>query len=91
MGNRLELPKRLGLNKYEVGKPHISVNQDICRTCREKPCIKVCPAGTYEANPDNTVTVHFERCLECGAALVACPFGSIKFEWPTGGISYRYG
>ncbi|MCY0873585.1 MAG: 4Fe-4S ferredoxin, partial [Acidianus infernus] len=27
----------------------------------------------------------------CGGALVICPFGAIKFRFPEGGISYRYG
>ncbi|EHP69102.1 MAG: 4Fe-4S dicluster domain-containing protein [Metallosphaera yellowstonensis] len=87
----MDLLKRLGLNKYNVDKKsHIKVNLEICRTCKEKPCIKVCPAGTYERSGD-VIEVHYERCLECGAALVACPFNAIEFQFPEGGISYRYG
>lgn len=87
----MNLLKRLGLNKYEVGDSHIRVNVEICRSCESKPCIAVCPAGTYEAQPDGTIVAHYERCLECGAALVACPYGAIAFKWPEKGISYRYG
>ncbi|QGA53136.1 4Fe-4S dicluster domain-containing protein [Sulfolobus sp. E5-1-F] len=88
----MDLLKRLSLNKYNVDKTsHIEVNTDICLTCKDKPCTKVCPAGTYEPSPDGRITVHYERCLECGAALVACPYGAIKFHFPEGGISYKYG
>ncbi|KJE48825.1 MULTISPECIES: ferredoxin family protein [Acidiplasma] len=88
----MDILKRLALNKYETGnESHIKVNTDICRTCKYKPCTKVCPAGTYEANEKEILTVHYERCLECGAALVACPFGAIEFTFPEKGISYTYG
>ncbi|MCH1771094.1 MULTISPECIES: ferredoxin family protein [Metallosphaera] len=87
----MDLVKRLSLNKYRVDRePHIKVNIEVCRTCAEKPCVKVCPAGTYERSGD-VIEVHYERCLECGAALVACPFGAISFKFPEGGVSFRYG
>jgi ferredoxin-like protein FixX len=88
----IPLLKRLGLNTYNVDKsPHIEVNTDICITCKDKPCTLSCPAGTYEATPDGRIVVHYERCLECGGALVICPYGAIKFKFPEGGVSYRYG
>jgi len=89
---RLSLLKRLGLNKYTVDPtPHITVKDEICITCKDKPCTKACPAGTYEALPDGRILVHYERCLECGGALVICPYNSIQFKFPENGISYRYG
>ncbi|EZQ10021.1 MULTISPECIES: ferredoxin family protein [Acidianus] len=88
----VDLIKRLSLNKYTVDKEsHIQVNTQICKTCKDKPCVKVCPAGTYEPDEKDGLIVHYERCLECGAALVACPYGALKFRFPYGGISYRYG
>jgi ferredoxin-like protein FixX len=89
---RLELLRRLGLNKYDVDPiPHIVVNTDICITCLEKPCVRSCPAGTYEPSQDGRIIVHYERCLECGGALVICPFNAISFRFPENGISYRFG
>jgi len=88
----MELIKRLGLNKNEVGnESHIEVNTNICKNCVDKPCIKVCPAGTYEADKEKILIVHYERCVECGAALYACPYGALKFHYPEKGISYIYG
>lgn len=88
----MELVKRLGLNKSEVGnESHIKVNTEICKLCKDKPCIKICPAGTYEEDPVNILAVHYERCLECGAALYACPFGALEFKYPEKGVSFIYG
>ncbi len=88
----MELIKRLGLNKNEVGnESHIAVNTDICINCTDKPCTKVCPAGTYEEDKEKILIVHYERCVECGAALLACPYGALKFHYPEKGISYMYG
>ncbi|MCL4348548.1 ferredoxin family protein [Ferroplasma acidiphilum] len=88
----MDLIKRLGLNKNEVGnQSHIEVNTDMCKICVDKPCIKVCPAGTYEEDKENGISVHYERCLECGAALYACPFGALQFKYPEKGVSYIYG
>ncbi|AHC50793.1 4Fe-4S ferredoxin [Sulfolobus acidocaldarius SUSAZ] len=88
----MPLLKRLGLNTYTVNnKSHIQVNTDICLTCKDKPCVASCPAGTYEPSEDGRIIVHYERCLECGGAIVICPFGAITFNFPEGGISYRYG
>lgn len=88
----MDLLKRLGLNKYTVDpKPHIEVDENKCIKCKEKFCVRVCPAGTYEPLQDGRIAVHYERCLECGAALVACPYNAIKFRFPENGISYKYG
>lgn len=88
----IPLLQRLSLNKYVVDKkPHIEVNTNICLTCKDKPCTVSCPAGTYEASPDGRIIVHYERCLECGGALVICPYNAIKFHFPENGVSYKYG
>ncbi len=88
----MDLLKRLALNKYGTGnESHINVNTDICKTCKYKPCTKVCPAGTYEPDEKEILIVHYERCVECSAALIACPFGAITFKYPENGISYTYG
>jgi|OSPMetMinimDraft_2_1075162.scaffolds.fasta_scaffold00027_8 ferredoxin-like protein FixX len=88
----IPLLKRLSLNKYVIDdEPHIRVDSSICVKCQDKPCVKVCPAGTYEPLPDGRVAVHYERCLECGASLIACPYGAITFKWPKRGVSYTYG
>ncbi len=88
----IPLLKRLGLNSYDVDKtPHIEVDTEKCVKCQEKPCIASCPAGTYERSPNGGIVVHYERCLECGGALVICPFNAIRFKFPEGGVKYKYG
>ncbi|BCU70329.1 ferredoxin family protein [Stygiolobus caldivivus] len=88
----IPLLKRLGLNTYDVDSTsHIQVDTDKCVQCVGKPCTISCPAGTYEASPDGKIIVHYERCLECGGALVICPYGAIKFRFPNGGVKYKYG
>ena len=87
----MELIKRLGLNKNEVGnESHIVVNTDICKNCIDKPCTKVCPAGTYEEDKEKTLIVHYERCVECGAALLACPYGALKFHYSKKQVYYYF-
>jgi Ferredoxin-like protein len=82
----MDLTSRLALNKYEVGeKSHIEVDYEVCKKCKDKWCTYVCPAGTYEANDEKGIVVHYERCLECGAALVACPLNNIRFFYPKRG------
>ena len=93
----MSIEEKLGLLKYKNDREsHISVfNHDICANhCKDKPCIRVCPAKVYEWNEEsNTINVNYENCIECGAARMICPFDNISWEMPKGGygVSYKYG
>ncbi len=75
-------------------KSHIVLDQSVCAGCRERMCIKVCPAHLYSLNEETgEMVVEYAGCLECGTCLIACTYGSIKWDYPSGefGVQYRYG
>ena len=91
---RLSIQTKLGLNTYKVDKKaHIVVDQEVCSTCTEKWCLRVCPGKLYSLEKDGTIALNFEGCLECGTCLVACLLHSITWEYPSGGcgVQYRFG
>ncbi len=92
---RLSIEQLLGVNKFVVDDAgtHIKVNENICSTCREKPCTFACPASLYEVR-DGVLHFSYEGCLECGTCRVVCPKeGAIEWHYPRGGfgVHYRYG
>ena len=71
----------------------VPVTED-CKSCEEKACLYVCPAGVYEWNQtEQKLVVNYENCLECGACRIACTKHSLKWEYPESGygISYKKG
>lgn len=72
---------------------HLRVNQDVCRECSERVCLKVCPAEVYTEGEDGLIVVGFEGCLECGTCRIACTREAIDWINPKGGfgVCYRYG
>lgn len=93
----LSLEDKLYRTKYEPDSahPHITVNDEACLRCADKPCLFFCPAQVYKPNPNdaNHVTVSHENCLECGTCRYGCPFQAIDWRYPDGGmgVKYRYG
>ncbi|MBP1748301.1 MAG: ferredoxin-like protein [Deltaproteobacteria bacterium] len=90
-----KVEEKIALNaiKNDV-KSHIMLNQSICAGCKERMCIRVCPAHLYSMNEDTgEMVVEYAGCLECGTCLVACTYGSITWDYPSGeyGVQYRYG
>ena len=61
----------LGLDKFEVDEEnaHIVIDKKICRECREKPCLVICPAGLYTLR-DGELNFDYAGCLECGTCRV---------------------
>lgn len=92
--HRLSVQDRLGLDAFILDKePHIVVDTEICRTCVEKPCIHLCPAGLFRPSEDGGVSFSHEGCLECGMCRLACPHGAVRWSYPRGGkgVQYHYG
>jgi len=50
-----------------------------CRHCEDAVCIRVCPAGAMQRNPETgTVFVDRSRCRGCWMCVMACPFGAVQ-------------
>lgn len=74
---------------------HIAIDAAKCKAgCRERYCIRVCPASLYEWSTEaDKMIVEYAGCLECGTCLVACREGALTWRYPRGGfgVQYRYG
>jgi ferredoxin like protein len=91
----MKVEQKLAGNAIKNAKEsHITLKQEICRTCSEKPCIYVCPGHLYSRSEETgKMVVEYAGCLECGTCLVACVSGAILWVYPEGGfgVQYRYG
>jgi ferredoxin like protein len=70
-------------------EPTITIEVEHCPTCDGRPCILVCPAGLFNWEGDR-VTCTWEKCLECGACPIVCPYGAIRLRFPREGRGVRY-
>jgi len=52
----------------------VSIEQ--CRQCVDPECVKICPAGALEADPEFGYVrmVDKEICIGCGTCIEACPY-----------------
>jgi molybdopterin-containing oxidoreductase family iron-sulfur binding subunit len=47
----------------------------MCNHCDDAPCIDVCPTrATYARDKDGIVLVDWDKCIGCGACVLACPY-----------------
>lgn len=92
--NRLSLTDKLNLDKFEVdeGEPHIIINSSLCKSCQDKRCLYVCPAGLY-SEQNGEIIVEWAGCLECGTCRAVCEKKALEWKYPRGGfgIIYRQG
>ena len=54
----------------------------LCNHCTDAPCVEECPVepkAMFKAD-DGTVLFNEERCIGCGACLVACPYSEEKLD-----------
>ncbi|MBF0494207.1 MAG: 4Fe-4S dicluster domain-containing protein [Candidatus Omnitrophica bacterium] len=68
---------------------HIKIDNSICKKCRDKLCLRLCPAGTYE-EINGKIEAAYENCLECGSCRVACRDGGIRWSNPRGGFGVSF-
>lgn len=89
----MRIEDKLAVNKYDIDREvHISIDKDICQSCKHHPCLYVCPAGCFTL-VEGHVTFSYEGCLECGGCFIACDEKAIEWNLPRAGlgISYQYG
>jgi len=90
-------PREERLSANEI-RPHRGSHLELtetahCEACA-KPCVAVCPAGTYAwSGEQGRILISHENCLECGSCRGICPYSVIRWKNPFGGtgICYRYG
>ena len=86
----MNLEDKLFLVKTKKHKEtHITIDQAKCGDCEHRPCLTVCPAGTYD-KIDGKIEVSYENCLECGSCHVTCPKEAITWTNPRGGYGITY-
>lgn len=52
-----------------------------CRQCDDAECLKNCPAAAIRRNlQTGVVEIDTGACVGCKMCLMACPFGSIRFD-----------
>ncbi|MFQ5889709.1 MAG: HgcAB-like fusion protein [Gemmatimonadota bacterium] len=51
-------------------------------------CEEVCPTDVFEVDRERDVATlpGIERCVQCGACIVQCPFDALFFRSPTGSV-----
>jgi ferredoxin like protein len=90
----LPIEEKLYRVKYEVDRDHchIRLNEAICRLCRDRACLYLCPAKVYVKDPkdDRKIVVNYENCLECGTCRVICEEEGVIWSCPNGGMGVRY-
>jgi ferredoxin like protein len=83
------VPERLARNRYETDEEtsHIEVDQEALRASGMGPLlVRACAAHVYTMQPDGTVGVTYQACLECSTCLALAPEGTLKWTYPAGGF-----
>ena len=79
------------LKYYCDNESHLVLDKELCRNCKEKACLYVCPARVYEIdNETKEINVQYENCLECGACRMACPKNAIDWNYPKASLGVLY-
>jgi formate dehydrogenase iron-sulfur subunit len=53
----------------------------LCFHCLEPTCVSVCPVGAMRKTPEGPVVYDAARCIGCRYCIMACPFGTPKYQW----------
>ncbi len=87
----MRITDKLALDAFKNAKEsHIILDQQICARCKERFCVYACPANLYSLTEKGDMTVEFAGCLECGTCMIACTYGSIKWQYPPSGFGVQY-
>jgi Fe-S-cluster-containing hydrogenase component 2 len=59
----------------------------MCQQCDEASCMKVCPTGAlHRAKGAEVVAYEKDKCIGCRMCTMACPFGNVTFDGPSGTV-----
>ena len=65
----------------EVDREHRKIFTTTCLQCRTALCIRVCPVGALDRDPEtNAVVVNKSICIGCAMCVAACPFGNMHLD-----------
>ena len=91
----MKIEEKLALDAIKNDKEsHITLDQTICGSCKERFCVLVCPAHLYSRDEETgEMGIEYAGCLECCSCKIACIYKSISWNYPKGecGVQYRYG
>ena len=51
----------------------------LCNHCESAPCVDACPTGASYINDEGLVLIDYERCMGCGACVLACPYDARSY------------
>ena len=90
MGN---VSDRLAGNRFETAEQesHIQLAQEqVRRTQCADRLVAICPARVYAREADDTVSVEYAACCECGACAAVAPPGVLTWIYPRGGMGVQF-
>ena len=68
---------KLKINQViEVGKA-VYFKANICKQCKDAPCINACPTGAIHRNKDGIIVLDKEKCIGCMECVSACPYDAM--------------
>lgn len=54
-------------------RARVRFNREVCRECREAPCLSACKQGALLRSPEGVILVDETKCLGDGRCVAACP------------------
>jgi ferredoxin like protein len=83
----IDFEQRLESVEFRVAEQaHITVDQDVCRSCTTRECVTACPAKLFAPTADGGILFNYELCFECGTCYMVCNReGAISWSYPEGG------
>lgn len=61
-----------------------------CMHCEDPPCLQVCPTGATYQHEDGLVLIDADKCIGCGACILACPYDA-RSLWDGKGSYFKIG
>lgn len=54
----------------------------MCQQCDDAACVNVCPTGAMHHGPEGSNLVELDQslCIGCKLCVIACPFGSVRYD-----------
>ena len=87
----VDLSALLSSKRDQISHIALRNTKDCQAKCNEKPCTFICPSQVYNWTGEE-IDIDYDRCIECGACILACPNNNISWDYPRPGfgITYHY-